>query len=133
MCSWRSRKCGAKAWCATLWVNSDPDVTLIDPVGFEDWAITAVVTPQSASAPALAPPPAAKFNEQLQRVLGAEYDVIALTGQGGFARVYRAKDRRLNRIVAIKVVRPDLMGTKELVDRFRAEGIALAKQNGAWE
>lgn len=112
-------------------LNDDADLTLINPVGLEDRAITARVTPVSASPTPPQPTPplpqSAKFNEQLQQALGAEYDVIALTGQGGFARVYRAKDKRLNRIVAIKVVRPDFMAVKELVDRFRAEGIALAK------
>jgi serine/threonine-protein kinase len=106
-------------------LNDDPDVTLIDPVGIEGRADAAPTEPGSVVAAAV--PSAANFIERLRHVLGAEYDVLALTGQGGFARVYRARDRRLNRIVAIKVVRPDLMGTKELVERFRAEGIALAK------
>jgi serine/threonine-protein kinase len=50
-----------------------------------------------------------------------------LIGQGGFARVYKARDRRLDRIVAIKVIRPDLVGTELFVESFRNEGIALAK------
>jgi serine/threonine protein kinase len=111
--------------------NSATDITLVDPVGAKRGSqeVTAPVTPDSP-APAAEPRQSgqsAKFNERLQDVLGAEYDVIALAGQGGFARVYRCKDKRLNRIVAIKVVKPELLGTKELVDRFRAEGIALAK------
>jgi serine/threonine protein kinase len=96
-------------------LKNDSEITLVNPVGTD------------SAIPTSPRPSTARFNEQLQRVLGAEYDVIALTGEGGFARVYRVKDKRLNRIVAIKVVRPDLMGTEEVVDRFRAEGIALAK------
>jgi hypothetical protein len=68
-------------------LNDDPAVTLIDPVGMEDRAVTERIEPAgTATAPTPAPaPPAGKFNERLQLVLGAEYDVIALTGQGGFA------------------------------------------------
>ena len=116
--------------------HTDPNITLIDPVGAVGavgtvGAVEAVEAVEAAATippvPPVPPVPSAPFNERLQHALGAEYDVIALTGQGGFARVYRAKDKRLNRIVAIKVVKPELLGTKELVDRFRAEGIALAK------
>jgi serine/threonine protein kinase len=107
-------------------LNDDPEVTLINPATVDPGS--EITVPAEPRSPAPAPPASsANVAERLQQVLGAEYDIITLTGQGGFARVYRARDRRLNRIVAIKVVRPDLMGTKELVDRFRAEGIALAK------
>jgi serine/threonine protein kinase len=60
-------------------------------------------------------------------VLGAEYELISLIGQGGFARVYKAWDRRLDRIVAIKVIRPDLVETELFWRSFRNEAIALAK------
>jgi len=71
--------------------------------------------------------PGAEFNTQFRRVLGTGYELISLIGQGGFARVYRARDLRLDRIVAIKVIRPDVVGTKLFVESFRSEGIALAK------
>ncbi|MGH9890974.1 MAG: serine/threonine-protein kinase, partial [bacterium] len=67
------------------------------------------------------------FKGQLRHVLGAEYDLLSRIGQGGFARVYKARDRRLDRIVAIKVIRPDLLGRRVFLDSFRNEGIALAK------
>jgi serine/threonine protein kinase len=110
--------------------NADPGITLVHPLGTEvreDTAPTERVSGAVTPPPSAAQQPAGNFTERLRQVLGAEYDLIAITGQGGMARVYRAKDRRLNRIVAIKVVKPDLLGTKELVERFRAEGIALAK------
>jgi serine/threonine-protein kinase len=65
--------------------------------------------------------------DRLRHVLGAEYELLALIGQGGFARVYKAKDKRLDRRVAIKVIQPDLTGRKEFVASFRNEGVALAK------
>jgi serine/threonine protein kinase len=97
---------------ATL-VNPDPEATQVNP----------------GAAPAMPAPrlSGAAFNDRLREVLGAEYELLSVLGQGGFARVYRAKDRRLDRLVAIKVIRPDVMGTKEFVDSFRNESIALAK------
>jgi serine/threonine-protein kinase len=81
-----------------------------------------VDAPESA-----APPAGAAFNDRLRQVLGAEYELLSLLGQGGFARVYKARDLRLDRIVAIKVIRPDVVGTRLFVESFRNEGVALAK------
>ena len=93
--------------------RTDAEATLVNPA-------SAASTP----APRLS---GTAFNDRLREVLGAEYELLSVLGQGGFARVYRAKDRRLDRLVAIKVIRPDVMGTKEFVDSFRNESIALAK------
>jgi eukaryotic-like serine/threonine-protein kinase len=68
-----------------------------------------------------------QFVEQLQGVLGADYELAELIGEGGFGRVYRAMDVRLGREVAIKVIRPELAGARAFLDRFRKEGTALAK------
>ncbi|HWC74526.1 MAG TPA: protein kinase, partial [Gemmatimonadales bacterium] len=102
-------------------LSVDPEITLVNPV---DPEIT-LVNPVRPSGSA--PSPTATFKERLQRVLSAEYDIIALTGQGGFARVYRAQDKRLNRIVAIKVLKPEFLEIEDMVARFRTEGITLAK------
>jgi serine/threonine protein kinase len=67
------------------------------------------------------------FLGQLEAALGNDYKIERLIGQGGFGRVYSAKDVRLGRAVAIKVIRPDLAGARAFVDRFRSEGTALAK------
>lgn len=79
-----------------------------------------------------APPPAvrpsmASFNIRLQHILGEDFELLSLLGRGGFAIVYRARDRRLDRTVAIKVIRPDMVGTKLFKESFRNEGVALAK------
>jgi serine/threonine protein kinase len=105
--------------------NVDAEITLIDLATGD--ADTAVVTPAAAEPESAAPPPGATFGARLKHVLGAEYQVLSLIGQGGFARVYRARDRRLDRIVAIKVIRPDVMEINAFVESFRNEGVALAK------
>jgi serine/threonine protein kinase len=101
-------------------LNVDPHATLVNPAGAEDATAAGV----QESAP---PRSSTAFNDRLRQVLGAEYELISLLGQGGFARVFQARDLRLDRRVAIKVIRPDLMGKQDFLERFRNEGIALAK------
>jgi serine/threonine protein kinase len=105
-------------------VGGDTEVT--DPVVRPAGRDTEVTDPAVKAEPA-ARPTGSSFGARLRAVLGAEYQVLTLIGQGGFARVYRARDRRLDRIVAIKVIRPDVIGTKAFVESFRNEGVALAK------
>lgn len=111
-------------------INVDSEATMVVGARAEDSNSTG--DDREANAPvdvpaSAAPPSGADFNARLRHVLGAEYELLSLLGQGGFARVYRARDRRLDRIVAIKVIRPELVGTKLFVESFRNEGIALAK------
>ena len=100
-------------------LNVDPNATLVNPAGTEESTAGVQESPPPRSSTA--------FNDQLRQVLGAEYELISLLGQGGSARVFQARDRRLDRKVAIKVIRPDLMGKQDFLGRFRNEGIALAK------
>ncbi|WP_309308316.1 protein kinase domain-containing protein, partial [Bacillus cereus] len=48
---------------------------------------------------------------------------------GGMATVYRARDERLDRPVALKVMHPHLSGSPDLVARFRREARATARIN----
>ena len=57
----------------------------------------------------------------------AKYEVLEEIGHGGMATVYRARDRRLAREVAIKVIHPHLRDSHEVVSRFNAEARAVAK------
>ncbi|MEO8393677.1 MAG: serine/threonine protein kinase, partial [Chloroflexota bacterium] len=56
-----------------------------------------------------------------------DYMIEALLGQGGMARVYRAVDPNLDRIVAIKVIDPGIAGDPEYARRFKREAQAVAK------
>src|SRR5712664_4908412 len=52
---------------------------------------------------------------------GPRYHVESLLGAGGMGKVYKARDRELDRIVAIKVLRPDLMTDAQALQRFKHE------------
>ena len=53
--------------------------------------------------------------------LGGRYTIIEEVGKGGMAYVYKAHCNVLNRDVAVKVLRNDLEGGDEFVNRFNAE------------
>ena len=55
------------------------------------------------------------------------YEVIALVGKGGMGEVYRARDTRLNRVVALKVLLSQLSDHGPQHDRFRREALAISR------
>jgi len=54
-------------------------------------------------------------------VLGRRYEILQLLGEGGMGSVYRARDREVNRVVALKVIRPEMTGNPAILDRFKQE------------
>jgi serine/threonine-protein kinase len=60
-------------------------------------------------------------------VLGGRYELIDKLGSGGMSNVYRAKDRILERTVAVKVLAEHLSDDDRFVARFRREALAVAK------
>ena len=54
------------------------------------------------------------------------HEIISLIGQGGMGEVYKARDTRLNRIVAIKTLPAHLAERPELRERFKREASTLA-------
>ncbi len=54
------------------------------------------------------------------------YEIINCIGSGGMADVFRARDHKLNRFVAIKVLKAELRSDKEFVSKFRVEAQAAA-------
>lgn len=60
-------------------------------------------------------------------VISGRYVVQAIVGTGGMAVVYRAFDKKRNRIVAIKVLRPEFETDEEFVRRFSREAEAASK------
>ena len=64
-------------------------------------------------------------------VVDGRYEIISRAGRGGMATVYRALDRRLDRIVAVKIMRDDLDDDPEYAKRFDSEARAVANLSSA--
>ena len=60
------------------------------------------------------------------KLLLGRYEIIEKIGEGGMAVVYKAKDRLLNRYVAIKILRPEFVKDEQFVENFRKESQAAA-------
>jgi eukaryotic-like serine/threonine-protein kinase len=52
-------------------------------------------------------------------VLGERYEILKRLGEGGMGAVYKAHDRELERLVALKVIRPELAGNPDILRRFK--------------
>src|ERR671933_26792 len=65
--------------------------------------------------------------ETVRAALAADYDVVEEIGRGGMAIVYRARERALDRDVAIKILPLTLAGDAELVERFEREARIAAQ------
>ena len=59
-------------------------------------------------------------------VLGNRYEILRKIGDGGMAFVYQARDKLLNRIVAVKVLRPEFVDDQEFLAKFKREAEAVA-------
>lgn len=59
-------------------------------------------------------------------ILCDRYEILEVVGAGGMSIVYKAKDHRLNRNVAIKMLKPEFVNDKTFVTKFRIEAQASA-------
>lgn len=66
------------------------------------------------------------MDQYIGKLLDNRYEILELVGVGGMARVYKARCHRLNRLVAIKILREDLAQDSELRRRFHDESQAVA-------
>ncbi len=60
-------------------------------------------------------------------ILGERYEILQRLGEGGMGAVYKARDNELDRLLALKVIRPELAGHPDILRRFKQE-LILARQ-----
>ncbi len=58
--------------------------------------------------------------------IDGRYEILEEIGKGGMAHVYKSRDKSLNRLVAVKVLKEDYKDDKEFVRRFNVEAQAVA-------
>ncbi len=120
-------KCGAPL------AGGDPSLpcpACLMRLGLESWTggqpesgsrIAATPTQAAASFDAPAPEEIAGFFPQLE--------ILELLGQGGMGAVYKARQKNLDRLVALKIIRPDVQDQAGFDERFRREAKTLARLN----
>ena len=65
-------------------------------------------------------------NKLIGQMLDERYEILDIIGEGGMAVVYKAMDHRLNRLVAVKIMREEMATDEEFRRRFTAESHAVA-------
>ena len=117
-------------------VATDPAAELAPPGLAEAPTLATMRQPSrppvdSTEAPTLAPlvvgDPEGALEIAIGMRLGSRYEIEAVLGRGGMGAVYRARDLALDRTVALKVIRPELLSNPEAVERFKRE-VLLASQ-----
>jgi tRNA A-37 threonylcarbamoyl transferase component Bud32 len=69
----------------------------------------------------------AGLQSMLSAALGQQYEIVRPLGQGGMGAVYLARERALERFVAVKVLRPELAEAQSGRERFRREARVIAQ------
>src|SRR5215469_5009660 len=95
---------------------ADPGATIVQPNALEGG--TSARTPTGPRSYVMS-----YQNVVLQEgdILGGRYEILQLLGEGGMGAVYKAKDREVERIVALKLIRPEMASNPVILARFKQE------------
>ena len=85
----------------------------------EAWSVAVTPRPSSEAA--------SKGQLQPGTILADRFEILQLLGQGGMGAVYKGRDTELDRLVALKLIRPDLASHPEILRRFKQE-LILARE-----
>jgi tetratricopeptide (TPR) repeat protein len=115
--------------CPTCATSFDPDATALldlkaDPPLEDPDATRAMEEPRSTDAAwsqANVGSGGTAGTLQVGSILVNRYEILKLLGEGGMGAVYKARDRELDRLVALKVIRSELAGQLSVLQRFKQE------------
>jgi tetratricopeptide (TPR) repeat protein/predicted Ser/Thr protein kinase/TolB-like protein len=85
----------------------------------EAWSVAVTPRPSSEAA--------SKGQLEPGTILADRFEILQLLGQGGMGAVYKGRDTELDRLVALKLIRPDLASHPEILRRFKQE-LILARE-----
>ena len=114
-----------------LHTGSDPNAATIIELPHSSEAPTMLAPPVRSPAPPISRPQPSAWSSALLlpvgSVLANRYEILEMLGEGGMGAVYKARDNELDRIIALKVIRPELASNPEILQRFKQE-LVLARQ-----
>src|SRR5438552_6988611 len=116
--------------CNARFPGADDAATIVGPkdsagtAGRSVFASAAGLSDSDATLIGSTPP---QVMERGTLLAGGRYEILDILGQGGMGAVYKAKDRELDRWVAIKVIQPGLANSPSILKRFKQE-LILARQ-----
>ncbi|HTQ98070.1 MAG TPA: serine/threonine-protein kinase, partial [Candidatus Acidoferrum sp.] len=93
----------------------------------EDINLTLENWSSPVTAPSGSEPPSATNPLQAGSLLAGRYEILDRLGGGGMGTVYKARDREVDRLVAVKVIRADLANDSDILSRFKQELILARK------
>ena len=105
--------------CHTPLASLVAQETLNEGGGPEDWTVAGSSKISAAAAES--------DTLEVGTVLAGRYELLKLIGRGGMGAVYKARDIELDRVVALKLIRPELAKNPEILRRFKQE-LILARQ-----
>ncbi len=113
-------------------LNTDAMATVDRAVFAPAQAQPAAADAETVKVAALTPRPASpSFSMSASGVMipdfGARYEVEKVLGQGGMGAVYKARDKELDRTVALKLLRPDIIPDQNAIARFKQELLLASK------
>src|SRR5438270_3636446 len=82
---------------------------------------------ETVAAPSTVAPSREAVVSTPHHVLGGRYELLGLLGTGGMGSVYRARDTELDEVVALKMLRKELVDAPGMLARFRQE-VKLARR-----
>ncbi len=67
-----------------------------------------------------------KVDKLIGTTIADKYEILSMLGKGGMSIVYKGKHKLMDRIVAVKLLRPELVAIPQLVERFKRESKAIS-------
>jgi len=111
--------------------SADSDATLISPSPFSPAPLSAPMSaiPVAGAGTTMATGPSNSPGTGGSRLpnFGPRYEVLDVLGQGGMGAVYKARDLELDRLVALKLLRPELVPDAASIQRFKQELLLASK------
>jgi tetratricopeptide (TPR) repeat protein len=114
-----------------LYHESGHEAATVIDLGHSSEAPTVLETPTRAPGRPVSKATASNWSSALLLPIGSilanRYEILQMLGEGGMGAVYKARDNELDRVIALKVIRPELASNPEILQRFKQE-LVLARQ-----